>query len=473
MQRRGDISVEDVSVLVRWAGHLLVRKLISLDPGYDESRHWATRSIRNALSHSHTIVFNIVGASSGEGAKVVDKKTGESKLQVAGHAVPIFLPLASTLDAMDAGEYERGDAERASIAAARARVFFPEGKLRAAASPEQLQSLLASPNAEIAASGLSKLRKQHLDGLKREALVPFAIDGTITSEMDMHAPESDAKTRARQARVTLHGFARLGPMIADRVVDLTALGSRNTNAFYHDLVEGVIAGHIGDDPELVALNAAAHNFVYANLDAVRERQGERIEAGASAANVHTGAMALIPLVRLDANAVVMHNAMRQMVRLHSMPPRRPMATQRANAEVHTYVTCSWLTTIAGPDTSMEARGLVSAPPNSERKVYSPGGSPDLHWWWSVVGTHQRAQDGHDAHVSERRERRERRAPLGAVSEGAIGEARGTRQGEPDSEAQGSDGCTLFFLLSVGADLPGTSAKMQGSRLRALNVGKVM
>lgn len=308
-------------------------KFISLDPGYDDTRHWATRGIRNALSHTHAIVFNIVGASSGEGAKVVDKNTGQAKVQVAGHAVPVFLPVSSTLDAMDAGEYERAEVDRASIAAARARVFFPEGKLRAAASSEQLQTILSSPNAEIAAVGLSKLRKQHLGDLKREGLVPFAIDGTITSEMDMHAHESEAKTRAQQARSTLQGFARLGPNIADRVVDLTALGPKNTNAFYHDLVESVIAGHIGDDPELVELNAAAHNFVYANVDAVRERKGDVIDIGASAANVHTGEMAMIPLVRLDAKDVVMHNAMRQMVRLHSMPPRRPEATHRANSEV--------------------------------------------------------------------------------------------------------------------------------------------
>ena len=54
----------------------------------------------------------------------------------------------------------------------------------------------------------------------------------------------------------------------------------------------------------------------------------------------------------------------------------------------------------------------------------------------VCGWDAPAGRAHDAHMSERRERR---APLGAVSEGAIGEARGTRQGEPDSEAQGSDG----------------------------------
>lgn len=123
-------------------------------------------------------------------------------------------------------------------------------------------------------------------------------------------------------------------MIADRVVDLTTLGPQHTNAFYHDMVEAVVAGHIGDDPELVALNAAAHNFVYANIDAVRERKGDVVDIGASAANVHTGEMALIPLTRLGGTEVVMHNAMRQMVRLHSMPPRRPIATNRAPSEVN-------------------------------------------------------------------------------------------------------------------------------------------
>jgi len=306
---------------------------VSLDPGYDDAKHWATRGIRNALSHSHTLAFNIIGASSGEGAKVVDKKTGEAKLKVAGHAAAILLPLQTTLSAMDAGEYERTESDRASIDAARARVFFPEGKLRAIASPEQLETLLASPNAEIVASGISKLRREHLDGLRREGAIPFAIDGTITSEMDIHAPEEEAKGRAQQARNTLQAYARLGPVVADRVVDLTALGPKNTNAFYHDLVEAVIAGHIGDDPELVALGAAAHNFLYANVDAVRERKGDKIEIGAHTSNVHTGEMAMFPLVRLTPERVVMHNAIRQMVRLHSMPPRRPSATHRTHTEV--------------------------------------------------------------------------------------------------------------------------------------------
>lgn len=308
-------------------------QFVSLDPGYDDSRHWATRAIRNALGHTHTLVFNIVGASSGEGAKVVDKETGEPKVQVAGHAVPVFLPTATALEALDAGEYDRSEADRASISAARARIFYPEGKLRAVASPEQLEVLLASTNAEIAAAGIYKLRRDHLSGLKQESLTPFAIDGTITSEMDMHAPGAEAKTRAQQARATLQGFARLGPIVADRVVDLTTLGSNYTNAFYHDLVEGVIAGHIGDDPELVSLDAAAHNFTYANVDAVRERQGDKIDIGASASSVHTGEMALIPLVRLTSEDVTMHNAMRQMVRLHSMPPRRSTATHRAKSEI--------------------------------------------------------------------------------------------------------------------------------------------
>lgn len=306
---------------------------VSLDPGYDDAKHWATRGIRNALSHSHTLAFNIIGASSGEGAKVVDKKTGESKLKVAGHAAAIFLPLHTTLSAMDAGEYERTESDRGSIDAARARVFFPEGKLRSIASAEQLETLLTSPNAEIVASGISKLRREHLEGLRREGAIPFAIDGTITSEMDIHAPEAEAKARAQQARNTLQGYARLGPVVADRVVDLTALGPKNTNAFYHDLVEALIAGHIGDDPELVALDAATHNFLYANVDAVRERKGAKIEIGANTSNVHTGEMVMISLVRLTPERVVMHNAIRQMVRLHSMPPRRSSATHRTHAEV--------------------------------------------------------------------------------------------------------------------------------------------
>lgn len=330
---------------------------ISLDAGYDEKKHWATTSVRNALSHSDTLVFTIVGASTGEGTKTLDHDQNTPP-SVAGHAVALFLPTASLLKALSEGDYERSEEDRAAISSVRDQVFFSAGKILHAASKEETDALRATQQEghEEIAKAIREIRQAHLEGVRQQRLQPMAIDGTVTSELDLHASGDAGKVRQQRAKETLAAINKFGPTVADKVVDLTALGGSHgphpIHAFYKDFVEAVIAGPIGSHPELIKLKAAAHNHVFANLQAIRARdalvqtlgqdskspsseQEITMRIGARASVVHNGDMALIPLAIIDERRDVMHRALRSMTRLHSMPPRRPGVQKRTGAEIAT------------------------------------------------------------------------------------------------------------------------------------------
>lgn len=310
---------------------------VSLDASHDDEAHVYTRAVRNALNYTDVIVFTIVGATTGEGTKAVDG--GGSRSSIAGHAVPIFLPVSHVLDAMDVGEQAVGDVSpdrRAAIAAMRERALFPEGKVRALRVGESDQDGYGS--------SLETVRRRHLDGLRRNRLAPMAIDGTVTSEPDLHVDEPRSQARHVRATAAIRALRRMGPTVADRAVDLPVLGKGLVHGFYSDFVEAVVPGPLGDSEELVEAGVAAANWVFVERGALRaatasaDGDGQAILAtGASARAMHHGGYALLPLARIDRKRAVALRSVRGMTRVHAMPPRRPSAnactpSESANAQ---------------------------------------------------------------------------------------------------------------------------------------------
>jgi len=85
----------------------------SIDPTYDPEKHSMTKAVRNSLSHTHTFVLGVFGASTGEGTKAESRMNASSSQPIetaAGHCVAMLMNTASILDAM-----RRGDLVRAAI----------------------------------------------------------------------------------------------------------------------------------------------------------------------------------------------------------------------------------------------------------------------------------------------------------------------------------------------------------------------
>lgn len=312
---------------------------ISIDPGYDDERHPWTRAVRNALSHTDSLIFTVVGASTGEGGEAArSAKAGTaSSSNTGGHAVPLFLPTISMLRALthglrgaanEHGHPKFGADDRERLSAAFARVLYPTGKLRGAGWIEESDS-------EDETSVITRVRSELATA---DSPQPLAIDGTVTSAMDLHVDGDRAERRGASWHQTLRQFQRLGPTIADRVVDLTVANGHLNHAFYRHFVEGAIVGALGDDPELLEAGVAAPHFVFARRYSVdaweasasrRLAEGgvadsptvDRMEVGASPADLARGSFALLPVVPVTAEQAGAMNAMRHMLSSFSIPPR--------------------------------------------------------------------------------------------------------------------------------------------------------
>jgi hypothetical protein len=313
---------------------------ISYDPNYDEDRHVWTRAVRNSLVFTDTMVFTIVGASNGQGTNVVDQHqrqggrsqrrvSGDARRQpgrVAGHAVAMWLPTASVLEAMNKWNQrdhsEMQYADSVLIERARARVLFPEGKLRA-------QNMVA----EQGMHNLIGVRETLLHQLKELKLAPIAIDGTVTSELDLAASGKKAAQRASIAKENMATFQRMGPTVADRVVDLTVVGPNMSHAFYLDFVEALVSGRMGDDPELVELGAAAFNFAFVPPSRSNADAREVTQVGSTPDSIHHDEYMLAPLATVDKERLHALDLLRALTRFHAMPPRSSIANRASVSQI--------------------------------------------------------------------------------------------------------------------------------------------
>jgi len=324
----------------------------SVDPTFVPERDVWVKAVRNALSHTDTLLFTIVGASTGEGTKVTthEPETPEtpdgagatgisdrpqapegsppldqraavaSELPpAAGHAVALLVPSVDLLVATKRG----GDARRTdALHAARHAALYPPGKI--AALPPDEREAYADPKAILS---------------RPRAISPLALDGTVTSSMEISVGGEERRSAAQRAARTSALAVRLGPVMASRVVDLTSVGKNGEHAFYLHMVEATIPAAFGDSPNLRAFGEAAYQYVFAP---VHPRDGRPVAglAGASPSDIHSGQYALVPLHRVDVTCGRAVDAIREETLMHTLPMRDPTAfaddidaSEHANAAV--------------------------------------------------------------------------------------------------------------------------------------------
>ena len=293
----------------------------SLDPGHDPARHRYTRGIRNALGFTHTLGFAIVGATTGEGTKVDHAADGQPKTapQAQGHAVPLLIPSAHLLRALERGADLPPTASFG--------VLYPPGKLAvlpAEHRPQSLDDLQTMP---------VSLAEVHA----------MSIDGTVTSAPRLHYEGDERRKRSYMATREKAASKRLGTLMGQRPVDLSTVGAGGSHGFYLHFVELTIPGAFGDDATLQAAGTAAtaatagiasgesfrggkgtaHTFVVAPWSSAA---GKTVEAaGATPKQMDAGEYSLVPLVPLDATSGPLAVTLRKETLLHTLAPRPPTA----------------------------------------------------------------------------------------------------------------------------------------------------
>ena len=279
----------------------------SYDPDYDPSVHVWTTAIRNALAYSDTLVFSIVGASSGEGTKVKHEngQADSEERNAAGHAVPLLLPSAMLIEALGRGDTAMDSASSDAMRAARFDVLYPTGKLRSI--PESYRTHFES----------TTHRREYE---RKHSIRPLALDSTVSSEMRLHFDPVDQKRYKRLALQEVAAATKLGPVMASRMVDLTSIGPKGRHAFYLEWVEGTIPCAFGDSKLLRSSNQGSYQFVFVPL----ESNGNPIEgtAGVTPKDIAAGNFAMVPLQRFNSAQGASFDRVRAETKLHTMPARR-------------------------------------------------------------------------------------------------------------------------------------------------------
>lgn len=284
---------------------------VSPDPAYDDSSHVWSRAVRNALAGTDHLLFGVVAARSAAGTQAASPFAATT---VAGHAAPIFMPVTYLLDALEEGDrHEVESQDRSSISRARAEAVFSVGKMAAFSRGVSFD--------------YDRMRERHLSGLRRSGIAPLSIDGTVTCKMDMDCTDRhDLASRHAQTMRELRAYSAIGPTIADRALDLTAMKGDGNHTFYVDLVGACVTGSLCTDAKLVELGAATHHVVFVGRG---RREGT---CGASAAEVHSSNFWLKRAAKLTSTDVRSIEALNRMVLETSMPPRSVEANRPANSQ---------------------------------------------------------------------------------------------------------------------------------------------
>ena len=150
--------------------------------------------------------------------------------------------------------------------------------------------------------------------------------------------EDDIRAKhANVAREEAAAAAKMGPLMALRVVDLTSNGKQGRHSFYLDYVEATIPRLFGDSPLLREGGHGGYTFVFAPVD----HGGVPLkgQAGVSPKDVHNGHFALIPLYPIDKVKGAAVDVIRTETAMHTLPsrPKRAFAAaitpqERKNAE---------------------------------------------------------------------------------------------------------------------------------------------
>ena len=320
-------------------------KFVSFDSDYDEKKHEYTRAIRNSLIGTDMLLFNIIGATTGEGRKAANNSGYNNRPKnVQGHALATFIPYSSLIDALESGdEYIfQDETTRKDVKKARREAILTDGLLRAMnIAHDDLRSTDVSIDATNQNSAsehtlpiepIEPIRDTFLRKLKSKHLAPCGIDGTITCDLNLHIESPNLNEHKALSKFQLEQFQKIGATIADRVLDISTTGPDGTHGFWTDLVETTIIGL--DTPELVRLGAAAQSFVYISKHNMTPTRDDNVfSIGASVKEVHYENYALLPNAVINKDRLDVLNVLKRMTKEYAMPPRRPLSNFPSKNEV--------------------------------------------------------------------------------------------------------------------------------------------
>lgn len=350
----------------------------SLDPTFDPKAHPWTRAIRNALSHTDTFAFTIVGATSGEGTQVsTEPGAAPPPVTAQGHAVAMLLPSGALLEALGRGDPLNTPS---SVNHARFAALFPRAKVLALPPHEQTAyantgALLARERAHAKALEMRiALERQRVEDVGADAdadarlhlearidelrwardLAPLSVDGTVTSEMHIHSSGPARRHAKSLADQESAAAARLGSVMASRVIDLTSSSTNEGHAFYLDFVEATIPHAFGDSSFLRSTGHAAYQFVFAPVGA--DDRAVDGAAGATPEAVHNARYALVPLGSLDVAHGASFDLIHQQTKLHTLAPRDPKTTASHIGEFERRNATTSLQILRDLDAELRSRG---------------------------------------------------------------------------------------------------------------------
>ena len=172
------------------------------------------------------------------------------------------------------------------------------------------------------ANALSFIRSLTSSARTSERMRPFALDGTVTSNIRMHIDDEDELKRNQQAfKVHQSLIQSLGPLTSvDVEIDLTGTGPGGRHMFLNNLVEMTIDI---DTPELRAAGIAAHSFCVVKFEPESSRIA--VASGVSTQDFHNGNFALVSTEWLDEQRGQHYDLMIHRVAQQTMPARVPIA----------------------------------------------------------------------------------------------------------------------------------------------------
>lgn len=345
----------------------------SIDPTYDPKRHKMTTAVRNSLSHTHTFVLGVFGASTGEGTKAESRMNASSSQPIetaAGHCVAMLMNTASMLDAMRRGDLVRTaiddtveptgedsmyiESEGLTVKQVRDPstttfgVLSHLGNLKSVAAKrpvsevDEARAAVFYPPHKLASAGVDPATFSFSKVVNRERLEmdngrTLALDGTVTNAMELSVRGEARRHQAAIARRQSEIAAAIGPSIADRVIDLTSVGkegSIHAHSFYMHAVEITIPGAISTSKRLSDLNAATHQFVFVPNTQPSTYNGSEVAiCGSTPQEIDDEEFSLMRLGKGGAHDAEAVETLRATTRLFSMPSRNADAAGMTKSEL--------------------------------------------------------------------------------------------------------------------------------------------
>lgn len=303
---------------------------VSDDPGYQESKHPMTSTLRDGLFH-HFACTSIVSAYSSQGTNLVEGQTA-----LAGHMAPFLIPLWQVHAALIRGanvrqilreqNYDEFDNPKQlamlSIEEPETNITNLSGAFIESAYAQALmpfERLLALPIEERPRNMDSS---DWMNSFTNISMHPYLVDGTVTNEELLHIDDADARSKHLEDAKRINALRKSIPNTVGLDFQISLLrpdpssSNESRNAFIHRLVE--VTAHV-DTPQLRSLGLAAHAFCIAPYDL--SNPSVKLVSGTSVQQLHDGAFALVPMEYMDVERGNVYDDLLHYVMKQTMPPR--------------------------------------------------------------------------------------------------------------------------------------------------------